>query len=623
MFDLFCFIFMPIIAFIAIGRDYRGERNRVLFAVGYVMLALAIMQITAITMIPIERAAVRIGWNGMGGAFIYVSYGAVAVAAACVISLALGFLIRGQIRKYDISAHVGVNVLVPRLSAGRVLVHVCVLGLLVLTMSYTWALSQFGNVGFAEIVFHMNVPLKGTAHDIIMTYVKRGLIPAFGWFLLFEALVFFPSGRAYQFVSERKACVLIQVFPLYVKGNIAAAGLLMWFIFLLIGFSDSFDAVRYFAGRAMESTLIEERYVDPKDVQITFPEQKRNLITIYVESAETSSMDKANGGMFKVNYTPEMTCIAKDNVSFSHSDKLEGAVVAPSCGWTIAGLVAETAGLPLKLYEEERLEAHNSMDLFSVFMPGATTLGDILKSEGYRTVFMCGSDLSFGGRRTFYTQHGDYEICDLLEAKTRGRISQEYHVNWGFEDEKLYEWAKEELTLLAEGGAPFHFSMLTADTHSPEGYLCRLCTNTYKEQLANVLVCSSSQLMNFLNWCSEQSFYDNTTIVVLGDHASMAPDFYQEGMIEIHSGNTERKVYNAFINAVMDPVQEENRLFTTLDFFPTTLAAMGVIIEGDRLGIGTNLFSAEKTLAEEYGYEYLFEELEKMSTFYNETIMFP
>jgi len=93
---------MPIIAFIAIGRNYRGERSRVLFAVGYVMLALAIMQITAITMIPIERAAVRIGWNGMGGAFIYVSYGAVAVAAACVISLALGFLIRGQIKKHDI-----------------------------------------------------------------------------------------------------------------------------------------------------------------------------------------------------------------------------------------------------------------------------------------------------------------------------------------------------------------------------------------------------------------------------------------------------------------------------------------------------------------------------------------
>ena len=82
-------------------------------------------------------------------------------------------------------------------------------------------------------------------------------------------------------------------------------------------------------------------------------------------------------------------------------------------------------------------------------------------------------------------------------------------------------------------------------------------------------------------------------------------------------------VYNAFINADAEPVREEYRLFTTLDFFPTTLAAMGVKIEGERLGIGTNLFSGEQTLAEKYGYDDLFGELEKYSVFYNEMIMFP
>lgn len=42
-----------------------------------------------------------------------------------------------------------------------------------------------------------------------------------------------------------------------------------------------------------------------------------------------------------------------------------------------------------------------------------------------------------------------------------------------------------------------------------------------------------------------------------------------------------------------------------MDMFPTALAAMGVKIEGDRLGLGTNLFSREETLAEKYGYEVL------------------
>jgi len=48
---------------------------------------------------------------------------------------------------------------------------------------------------------------------------------------------------------------------------------------------------------------------------------------------------------------------------------------------------------------------------------------------------------------------------------------------------------------------------------------------------------------------------------------------------------------------------------------------MGVEIEGERLGLGTNLFSEEKTLTEQYGYENLGKELEKKSSFYNEEFL--
>ena len=53
------------------------------------------------------------------------------------------------------------------------------------------------------------------------------------------------------------------------------------------------------------------------------------------------------------------------------------------------------------------------------------------------------------------------------------------------------------------------------------------------------------------------------------------------------------------------------------------MAALGVDIEGNRIGLGTNLFSSEQTLSEKYGYEELFEELGKKSTFYNKEIMYP
>ena len=58
---------------------------------------------------------------------------------------------------------------------------------------------------------------------------------------------------------------------------------------------------------------------------------------------------------------------------------------------------------------------------------------------------------------------------------------------------------------------------------------------------------------------------------------------------------------------------ETRRDFTTFDQFPTTLAALGVQIEGNRLGLGTNLFSSEPTLTERFGRETEERELKKNS----------
>ena len=55
--------------------------------------------------------------------------------------------------------------------------------------------------------------------------------------------------------------------------------------------------------------------------------------------------------------------------------------------------------------------------------------------------------------------------------------------------------------------------------------------------------------------------------------------------------------------------------------FPTTLASIGVEIEGERLGIGTNMFSGEKTLVESDGFDKVNEELANRSNFYNNNIL--
>ena len=177
---------------------------------------------------------------------------------------------------------------------------------------------------------------------------------------------------------------------------------------------------------------------------------------------------------------------------------------------------------------------------------------------------------------------------------------------------KLFHFAREELLKLAQSGEPFNFTVLTADTHFPDGYHCPLCREEYDEPYPNVLRCSARQVASFVEWIQLQPFYENTTIVISGDHLTMDPV-----LMETVDENYVRTVYNCVINAPKEPVQEKNRSFATFDMLPTTLSALGVSVEGDRMGLGTDLFSESKTLAEEYGFEALNEELQKNSLFYN------
>ena len=154
--------------------------------------------------------------------------------------------------------------------------------------------------------------------------------------------------------------------------------------------------------------------------------------------------------------------------------------------------------------------------------------------------------------------------------------------------------------------------MLTVDTHYPEGYVCDICETEYEEQYANVIKCADHQIMEFLTWIKEQSWYEDTVIVLVGDHLSMNEDFWSD-----LPEDYERRIYNCFINTGME-VSTKTRTASNLDLMPTILAAMGADIEGERLGLGTNLFSEVPTLAEEMGKEVFMSETSKYSKMYNE-----
>lgn len=462
-----------------------------------------------------------------------------------------------------------------------------------------------------EIMFTLNMPMEGSGSGFVQKFLWQVLLPVV---LITAAAIAVRFGyrrkKPQQDESRRKAVLFASI----------------WTVLLLISAEVEFSFLGYIKNQLNRSTFIAEEYVDPNSVELTFPEQKRNLIWIMLESGESSNQDKANGGLFDVNYIPELTRIAKDNVSFSQSQLIEGAAVAPACGWTVAGMVAQSSGLPLKLYKYEGgMGVDNSMGDYEQFLPGMTNLGDILKEEGYRNYFMLGSVVKFGGRDNLMRQHGDFTILDHTAARRDKRIPDDYFVWWGMEDRKLFDYAKDKLTEISKSSEPFNFYCLTVDTHNGGGYVCPLCKDEHPEQYGNVWSCTSRQVDEFVEWIKQQPFYENTTVIITGDHCSMESGFYKGYPSDKHHGGTVRKVYNAILNPAKEPADtaEKDRQFTTLDFFPTALASIGVEIEGDRLGLGTNLFSGSPTLSEEYGYKKLFNELDRKSDFYNEQFLYP
>ena len=65
------------------------------------------------------------------------------------------------------------------------------------------------------------------------------------------------------------------------------------------------DISKYLISQMTTSSFIEENYVSPQNVTITFPEVKRNLIYIYLESMESTFISKQNGGCMQNDIIPE------------------------------------------------------------------------------------------------------------------------------------------------------------------------------------------------------------------------------------------------------------------------------------------------------------------------------
>lgn len=466
-----------------------------------------------------------------------------------------------------------------------------------------WGKQTFGDITPDQFLVNLKSPIAGTSSDIMVTAFEG---PVFETAVLTMLFSLFVCSR-YRLMlrrGERLQVAFGRLARLVVSLVLAVAVLCGGVAYGVV----RFQLVDIYHAYVSDSSYIKDHYVDPRGVALTFPEQKRNLIHIYLESIENTYLSEELGGHMKTNLMPELSELAKEGVSFSHNpDTFGGPYQTVGSGWSVAGMVNMEMGLPLKIPMEG-----NSYGKSGKFLPGAVAIGDILNAHGYEQTLLFGSDSDFGGLTAFFQNHGDFNIMDYKAVKEQGKIPKDYNVWWGFEDDKLYAFAKEELTRLSQSGKPFHLDMETADTHFPDGFLSPNVKDQHGSQYANVIAYSTAETVKFIRWIQQQDFYPNTTIVLTGDHWSMDQKFFQN-----FDKSYRRSIFNLILNAPVEAKKANGRAYAPFDFYPTIIASLGVQIKGERLGLGTNLFSGEPTLIERDGVVKVNQELKERSNFYN------
>ncbi|MBQ8750844.1 MAG: sulfatase-like hydrolase/transferase [Alphaproteobacteria bacterium] len=464
-----------------------------------------------------------------------------------------------------------------------------------LMSSAKWAIRKFGEMSYEQVIFHLNTPLDSET-KLICSYLQNTVMIA----VILVVVLYFISKK----ISPRKLFSLSILFLICTLS-------FSWRILNIDKIIKEYDT------HITIGDFYEKYYVDLHKISIKAPEHKRNLIMIFAESMENTY---ANANYFDDNLIPELTTLANDNISFSHNDSFGGFKVINGAKYTQASLVSQLCAIPLRLPINASLYRPKNG-----FLPGALCLSDILKKDGYNQSFMIGMTRAFSGTDKYLETHGNVKILDWDFYSKRDNLDKNTDKRRKriVRDEKLFSYAKEEILNLYNQKEPFAFTIMTLDTHfGDEHFDSQNCKVKYHskdvkddEYFKNVISCSSSKINNFIEWIKTQPFYDNTEIVIVGDHLTM-------GEAVKFDKNMDRTMYNVYINSSSkDNIKTKNRLFTALDTLPTMLEGLGYTIDGNKLGLGVSLFSGKATLMEQgISFEQLNTELDKQSKIYNKIL---
>jgi phosphoglycerol transferase len=429
-----------------------------------------------------------------------------------------------------------------------------------------WINKYFGRPDLDQIVYHASFGPEGlTASDPVI--VER----FFRWCVL-GPLVFAAAAMAVEWRGAGQR--LRARLPSAMQSAARSIGTRMPQLLLAVAamyWVVDTSAIRFIGKNLGAGTdYFSAHYVPPDSVALQGAHTK-NLVLIYVESLEAAYADRA---LFGEDRIAPLTSLRGE--SFSRYRQ------APGTGFTIAAIVSTQCGVPL-----ERMgifDVNTQGQVVGGFLPRATCLSDILAREGYRNVFLGGASLSFAGKGKFLRTHHYDEVYGKEDWVAQG--ADPHRMNgWGLYDDDLFAHAKDKLRQLHNAGKPFNLTVLTVDTHEPEGYRSRDC-KVRGEPFEGVVECSARQVADFVAFIRQSGYLDDTNIVILGDHLAR-----KNPVADRLETLPERYIFNKFISR--EPMHKNREEIVHFDLLPTMLEFLGFDARGSRMGLGYGALGAK------------------------------
>lgn len=363
--------------------------------------------------------------------------------------------------------------------------------------------------------------------------------------------------------------------------NYAEAFTISFLCISLFNLNNTYKIMPFIKNVFNSSNFIEENYsVNVDEIQWI---KKQNLVLVIAESLENTFYDK---DIFDSSIIPNLEKLQKDNIYFENHIQTLGSQ------WTIAGITSHLFGLPLKL---PTFITHGNEYRFhsNAFLPNAISIIKPLEKAGYAVDFFTSWNSTFSTYDKLMISHSRGNNFDKIYYDNL------YNKNQDYSDSFILDKAFEHIKIQLQNDlSPFAIIISTYDTHFPAQ------KDKYIE-LDNKLLWLVEEIRKLDN--------ENTTIIIVGDHLSWGKEFENLDLTTLEN----RRIYNLFINPAKEPVlPTSDRIITSVDIAPSILEAIGAELPNNKFGIGTSVFSAEKTLYEKDRALYD-KEIPKRSVFYN------